>query len=181
MNTNLRWILAGIAVYLVVGGLVLAMKQEDLRGKNAAVWNMVSRATEVLGRLENQVTVFLKDRKDLIAQITVARNDMLAAQQTENLQALAVAEQKTSLAIKAVFEAYPDVSLVGVQQGLMDETAGSINRVSYVRKDLIDAQVSYNQMRILFFPLAMFFPRADVLGESFNAAAPLPTSSFGKP
>jgi len=62
---------------------------------------------------------------------------------------------------------------------LMDETAGSINRISFARDTLIESQVGFNQSRIIFFPVGLMFPRMSVLGEYHDPSTPLPTSNFG--
>lgn len=172
---------AALVLYLIVGGCSLNMKQEDIQGKQGQVWNVTQRAIDVLGRLEQQVSVFMADRKDVIEQITNARNGMVNAANNHNLQQLATAQQAADAVIRVIMEAYPDLSLTAQQTALMDETAGSINRIAYARQQLIDAQVGYNQQRIFFAPLQFMFPRIEVVGENFDPTTALPTSSFGTP
>lgn len=161
--------------YFLFGCISLNSLKQDIDGKTGEVWNSVDRAIQVLDRLEGQMEVYLADRQDLIDQITAGRNDILAAKQNGDLRALTDAQNKTEIAVQAIAEAYPDISLSGLQQGLMDETAGSINRIAYARKELIEVQVRYNQSTILF----PFYPKVEVLGSSFNPETTMPPSTFG--
>lgn len=165
--------------YQIVGGVSLAMAQESMAGKTAEVWNTTQRAIELLPRLEKEVSVFMEDRQDLIDKITTARNDYLAAKEAGDLSMLNAAYE-SMLAVQVQIEAYPTTDLSDQQSQLMYETAGSINRITYARSQLIETQVSYNQSRILFFPVGLIFPRVEVLGENANPASPLPTSTFGE-
>ena len=176
---SIKWLGLGLVgllvVYLVLGAFTLSMRREGLHGLTGNVWNNVDRATQLLTRLESEVLYAYKDRQALYQTITAARNDLLAARAVGDL------EKATNVAgrISVILE---DNSLAGdltpVQISLMDETAGSINRITYARSKLIEGQVGYNQTRIFFFPVAVFFPRVEVLGETANPAQQLPPSPF---
>lgn len=168
-------LVVGLVFYLLIGYVSLNSLQQEIDGKTGEVWNAVDRAVQVLDRLEGQMEVYLADRQDLIDQITAGRNDILAAKQNGDLNALNDAQYKTEIAVQAIAEAYPDISLSGLQQGLMDETAGSINRIAYARKQLIETQVKYNKTTV-WFP---FYSKVEVLGSSFNPETTLPPSTFG--
>jgi len=168
-------VMLAVPLYLFVGYISTNSLLQDIEGKTGEVWNSVDRAIQVLDRLEGQMEVYLADRQDLIDQITAARNDILAAKENGNLATLTDAQNKTEIAVQAIAEAYPDISLSGLQQGLMDETAGSLNRISYARKELIETQVKYNKATV-WFP---FYPKVEVLGSSFNPETTLPPSTFG--
>lgn len=172
-------------IYLFSGIYGLSTLNEDIAGKIGEVWNMSKRATEVLSRLEGQVKVYLKDRQDLIEKITVARNDILAANKKQDfgklessLGGVQKAIENTQLAIKVTMEQYPNTDLGELQKGLMDETAGSINRLAYARDQLIQLQVDFNKKRIFYFIVQPFFPRKDVIGERVDPMQDLPPSEF---
>jgi LemA protein len=169
----------GAVIYLIIGGFSLASAQENVRGLTGQVWNANQRGVDVLGRLEGQLSVALADRQDLVKLITDARKAAEDAQASGDLDAVEAARQQAQLAINVIFENYPDLSLTPLQVGLMDETAGSLNRIAYARSELIKGQVSYNVARLFFFPLSFVFPRMEVLGEFSDPSLPFPTSSFG--
>lgn len=164
----------------ILGAINLSMSRESLRGRVAEVWNQNDRAAQVLGRLEQQMEVFMQDRQDLIAQIAEARKDMESASETGNLEQALAAQQSAGLAVSVIVEAYPNLDLSAQQLALMDETAGSLNRIAYARQELISAQVGYNRSRILFLPVGMFFPRVQVIGEWEDPMQSLPPSTFGQ-
>ncbi|PIZ46326.1 hypothetical protein CO180_01035 [candidate division WWE3 bacterium CG_4_9_14_3_um_filter_41_6] len=169
-----------VAAYLILGSCTMSMQKEGMSGKQGEVWNQSARAIEVLPRLEREVEVFMSDRQDVIGQITAARVGFESATENHNLQELAQAQGMLDSAIKVIVEAYPTLDLSTSQIALMDETAGSLNRIAYARQKLIETQVSYNKSRIIFFPLQPFFPRAEVTGENYDPTTTLPPSTFGR-
>jgi len=165
--------------YQILGGCALAQQQETIHGNTGEVWNQVNRGVELLPRLESQVLFAYSNRDGIIDKIVTARNNLLAAQKVGDLAKAIEASQQASLSLSLLVENYPNVSLTEVQRGLMDETAGTLNRIAYARGKLINAEVSYNQSRIMFFPVGiMAFPRSEVLGESANPEQRLPGSRF---
>lgn len=163
----------------IIGGVTLAMSQETIAGRTGEVWNTTQRAIDLLPRLEREVEVFMEDRQEIVAQITTARNDFLAAQEAGDLAQLN-AVHETMLDIRVQIEAYPTINLTDQQRVLMYETAGSINRIAYARGQLIDAQVQFNKNRLLFMPVGLIFPRQEILGENVDPGQPLPPSTFGE-
>lgn len=180
------WVIAAVVVFLLwnaIGGfMVLPLQQQGLAGKVGEVWNQVDRANQLLPRLEAQLKYSVAEQKQVIDKITIARNDILAAEQASGDQAkILKATASTQSALKAFYENYPDFGLPAVQQGLLDETAGSFNRIAYARGKLIEAQVSYNQTRI-FFPLAAAFsPPVEVLGSGVSPLTPVTPSTLTTP
>lgn len=186
---HLSWIMpimAAVVVFLLwnaVGGfIVLPLQQQGLAGKVGEVWNQVDRANQLLPRLEAQLKYSVAEQKQVIDRITAARNDILAAEQANGDQTkILKATNSTQSALKAFYENYPDFGLPAVQQGLLDETAGSFNRIAYARDILIEAQVSFNQARI-FFPLAAaFIAPVEVLGSGVSPLAPVAPSTLITP
>jgi hypothetical protein len=59
----------------------------------------------------------------------------------------------------------------------MDETTGSFNRIAFSQKKL-QAQSSYNQSRIFFFPFQIAFQREVMLVEAENSTLKLQPSYF---
>lgn len=176
------WIIAAVVVFLfwnAIGFMVLPLQQQGLAGNVGEVWNQVDRANQLLPRLEAQLKYTVAEQKQVIDKITAARNDILAAEQASGDQAkIFKATASTQSALKAFYENYPDFGLPSVQQGLLDETAGSFNRIAYARGKLIDAQVSFNQARI-FFPLAaVFIPPVEVLGSGVSPLTPITPSTL---
>lgn len=179
------WIVAIVVLFVLwnaLGGLVLPWQQQALAGKVGDVWNQVDRANQLLPRLEAQLTYAVAEQKRVIDQIARARSDILAAEQANGDEAkIFKATDSTQIALKAFYENYPDFGLPSIQQGLLDETSGSFNRIAYARGKLIEAQVSFNQTRLLYPLAAVFIPPVEVLGSGANPLTPVTPSTLTTP
>jgi LemA protein len=170
MQNKGNWILAGVgvvALYLLMGYFSINSAQEDIAGRTGNVWNQIDSGAEKLAQLQSQVLFAYDDRQDLVDTIAASHNDILAAQEVGDMDAAMAAVGDANIAIDALAEAMPEYDLTPVQVSLMDETAGTFNRISYARDQLIDAQVSFNKTRLMW---PMFASRVDVLGEGHNPA-----------
>lgn len=166
-----------VVSYLAIGWFTLLIQSNNVDAKTGTVWVQIQRAGELLPRLETQVTFYAKDRQDLIQKIADARANLAATNKSNSN--LAAAERDVTTTLQAFMEAYPALSLEGVQVGLLDETSGSMNRISYARQELIEAQTSYNNTRSFFYMLGMFVPRMEILGENADPTATIAPSTLG--
>ncbi len=166
-----------------IGFVALPYQKAGLSGKVGEIWNQTDRASQLLPRLEAQLKYTVEAQKQVIDKITAARNDVLAAKQVgaQDQNKLYQAATSTQVALKVFYENYPNFGLPTIQQGLLDETAGSFNRIAYARHQLIDAQTSYNQQRILYPLAAIFNPPVDVLGSDVSSLTPVAPSSLPTP
>lgn len=181
----ISWLIAIVVLFFLwnaLGFLVLPWQQQALAGKVGEVWNQVDRANQLLPRLEAQLTYTVAEQKRVIDQIARARNDILAAEQASGDQAkIFKAADSAQLALKAFYENYPDFGLPAIQQGLLDETSGSFNRIAYARGKLIEAQVSFNQLRLVYPLAAVFIPPVEVVGAGVSPLAPVVPSTLTTP
>ena len=166
-----------VVLYLTIGYFTLLVQSTNVDAKTGVVWVQIQRADELLSRLETQVSFYAKDRQDLIQKIADARANLAATSKTNSN--LETAEKSITTTLQAFMEAYPNLNLEGVQIGLLDETSGSMNRISYARQELIEAETSYNNTRNFFYILGLVFPRMEILGENTNPAATLAPSTLG--
>ncbi len=174
-------VIAGLfGAYQVVGYASLAGGQETIRGKTAEIWNQIERASELLPRLEQQFNVTVDLQRDLIEEIASARSAFDTASQGDTSDPGNVENAAQAFfALRSFVENYPNIGLTEIQRGLFDETAGSVNRITYARGELINAQTAYNRSRVLFVPIGLFWPDEHVLGEDENPRATLPPSRVG--
>src|SRR5437764_799861 len=167
VGLTLTIIVALLALWQIVGVFSLPSQKIGLDGKIGEVWNQTDRASQLLPRLEKQLTYTVDAQKQVIDKIAAARNDILAAQQVQGADQNKVltASTSTQVALKAFYENYPNFGIPNIQQGLLDESSGSFNRIAYARHQLIQAQVEYNQARIVYFVAALFNPPVQILGS----------------
>jgi hypothetical protein len=164
-------VLVVLVLYVILGAFSLASQQEGIKANTGEVWNQLDRCNQLLPRLEGQLAFGKGALDQWNTQITTARNSLLAAKAAGDLKSALAAAQSLQTQIQVFFENYPQyLDLTPVMTGLMDETAGCFNRITFARGQLIDSQKSYNVTRIFFFPLAVFFQRIEILGENTNPA-----------
>ncbi len=170
-------------VWTLIGCVALPYQKAGLAGKVGEIWNQTDRASQLLPRLEAQLKYTVAAQRQVIDKIAAARNDVLAVQQVgaQDQNKIYQAATSTQVALKAFYENYPNFGLPTIQQGLLDETSGSFNRIAYARHQLIDAQTAYNQQRILYPLAAMFNPPVDVLGSDISPLTPVAPSSLQTP
>jgi hypothetical protein len=174
-------IIAVLGVWSLIGYAVLTADQQDIRNKTGKVWAQIQRAEELLPRLEQQLNTSIQLQKDLVDKIAAARSavDTASHGDTSNPSNINQATDSMLIALRAFNENYPNIGLPEVQRGLLDETTGSFNRITYARTELIDAQTSYNTAKRIFLPLGLAWPDQPVFGENQNPGSTLPPSKVG--
>jgi LemA protein len=157
-----------LVIWGIIGSIVLGVSNNNIQGKIGDVWTTVDRANELLPRLEGQLNYTTTSQKEAIDRITAARNALLAAKATGDLQAAFNAVQHSQPAMHFVVEHYPDFGLPVAQKTLAEETAGSVNRIAYARHKLIQDQVSFNNKRLVFVPAGLFYGPQHILGSEHS-------------
>jgi LemA protein len=181
------WVIIAVVALVAFGQLIgffaLPSQRIGLDGKVGEVWNQTNRASQLLPRLEAQLKYTVQAQKQVLDKIAAARSDVLAAEQVNGSDQAKVLKSSTStqIALRAFYENYPNFGLPTIQQGLLDETAGSFNRIAYARHQLIQGQVGYDQARIWFFIAAIFNPPVEVVGSDQSPLTPVAPSSLQTP
>ena len=96
----------------------------------------------------------MKHEEDVITRVTTARENLVKAQSVED-KAKANTELTNALnALFVIVENYPDLKADTSFTGLMDELAGTENRIAQARKEYNGAVENYNK-KIKKFPTKM--------------------------
>lgn len=154
------WIIAGVIVALlaVVGisgynGLV--QMNENVNGKWAQVDNQLQRRADLLPNLTNTVKGFAAHELTAIQAVSDARAK-LAGAQGPAAKAQANGDVNNALSrLLVIAENYPDLKADKNFRALMDELAGTENRIAVARKDYNDAVQIFNA-KIQSFPTVIY-------------------------
>ena len=169
------WMIAGVAIVLLLvmsvsGYNGLVQMNENVNGKWAQVDNQLQRRADLLPNLTNTVKGFASHELAAIQAVSDARAK-LAGAQGPAAKAQANGEVNSALSrLLVVAENYPDLKADKNFRALMDELAGTENRIAVARKDYNDAVQMFNA-NIQSFPTVIY---SRILGfgpkEYFKAA-----------
>lgn len=122
----------------------LAGSRENVNQAYAQVQNVVQRRADLIPNLVNTVKGYTDHESETLTQVTNAR---AGVQNAKNPKELAEANDQLTKAIgdiNVVVEAYPELKADTQFIQLMDELAGSENRISTERKNYNEAVQAYN-------------------------------------
>lgn len=144
-----------IAISSITGYNSLASSHEAVKTAEANIGTVLQRRADLIPNLISTVNSFTNHETKVIQQVTDAREALVSAQTTtEHAEADAVLSESLDKLILIV-ENYPEIKSDATYVSLMDELAGSENRIAVARKDYNDAVQSYNTC-IITFPGSFF-------------------------
>jgi LemA protein len=160
-SDSLRKVLGPIAiivVILVLLGVMLVPSynkfvtlEENVDQSYAQVENQLQRRMDLIPNLVNTVKGFAEHEKEIIGDISDARARLAGAQGPEE-QAAANDELSGALSrLLVVVENYPDLKANENFRQLMDELAGTENRIGVARQDYNTEVAAFNK-RVKRFP-----------------------------
>lgn len=161
----------------------LASSRENVNKAYAQVQNVVQRRADLIPNLVNTVKGYTKHEEDTLKEVTNARAGVNKA---KNPEELAKANEELTKAvgnINVVVEAYPELKADRQFVSLMDELAGSENRISVERKNYNEACQEFNS-KLVRFPTNLIgkftgFKQAEYFKAS-ESAQEAPTVDFNK-
>lgn len=144
--------IAIIVVILVILGVMLVPSynkfvnlEEEVDKSYAQVENQLQRRLDLIPNLVNTVKGYASHEKEVIAEISDARAKLAGASGPEE-QAAADTELSNALGrLLVVVENYPDLKANQNFTQLMDELAGTENRIGVARMDYNNVVSDYNR------------------------------------
>lgn len=183
MRKNKGAISAGIAIVLVLIGILvlgglwmltsynsLVAKYSEVEKTSADIDTQLQRRVDLIPNLVNTVKGYASHEEEVFAQVNEARQNLLNA---NSMEEKAQANNKLDSSIGrllAVAENYPELKADQVYIRLMDELAGTENRISYSREEYNKAVTIYNR-KMRTIPVAFIASSFDFEeAEYFKAA-----------
>ena len=174
-------LIVGLIVVLIGGFLIgsyngLASSRENIASAQADIDTMLQRRADLIPNLVSTVKSFAAHETEVYDAVLEARTQLMNASTMQDKADADAALDAALTKLNVVVEAYPELKSDTTYIGLMDELAGSENRISTARKDYNEVVRSYNQ-RIVTFPTSILanmfgFTKADY----FEAAAGVATT-----
>lgn len=160
-----------IAIALICFGYIISTRnsfvkmQEDVNAKFAQVENQLKRRADLIPNLTNTVKGYAKHEKEIFEKLAEARAKMMGAKNPQELFT-ASNEMNTALSrLLVVVENYPNLKADATFIRLMDELAGTENRISVERMRYNESVKNYN-LKVKMFP-------ANIIANMFGFS-PLP-------
>ena len=130
-----------------------------LKNQVANAWKQIDvqlkRRHDLIPNLVNTVKGYLQHEREVMEQVTLARQQAIAA--GADVAGRAAAENTLTRAVRSLFavaEAYPDLKANQNMLALQEELGSTENRIAYARQFYNDAVMEYNTARESF-PTAM--------------------------
>src|SRR5881409_877395 len=159
-------------------------QEEAIKAQWAQVENQLQRRNDLIPNLVETVKGYAQHEEGVFKEIADARGRLLAAKSPE--ETIAAANQQTTALgrLLAVVENYPQLKANEQFNRLMDELAGTENRIAVARKRYNDNVRDYDTKRGQFpsnMTAKMFGFKKYPFFEAPPEARQVPKINFGKP
>ena len=144
---------------------------EEIDAQWNEIQNQDQRKMDLIPELINLTEGYQEFESSTLENVTRLRNQWLAATSDQERSDISVDMSGYLAGLQFTFEAYPELQSVGPLRDVMDELAGTENRITYARSVFIDVVREYNTA-IRVFPSNMiagmfgFDERENYFGDS---------------
>ena len=150
MGTGAKVLVGVLVVAIIIGGVfissynALVNYDESIKAAWSQVENVMQRRNDLIPNLVNSVKGYAKHEKEIFENVAKARSALAGAKTIdEKVQASSVLDSAIGRLL-AIVENYPQLQANKNFQSLMDELAGSENRISVERRRYNEIVQAYN-------------------------------------
>lgn len=147
-----------LLVLILISGTYIVLKrntfismEEDIKASYAQVENQLKRRADLIPNLVNTVKGYAKHEKEIFENIANARSRLLSAKSPAEVFGASNELNSALGRLLAIAENYPNLKADATFIRLMDELAGTENRIAVERKRYNDAVMRFNKS-IKMFP-----------------------------
>ena len=149
MKKSSIFIIIGVVVVLIAGYLIskyntMVTMSEKVDAKFSDIDTQLQRRADLIPNLVNSVKGYMSHEQDAIAKVTEARTKLVNASSVEEKGKADTQLTSALNNLLALAENYPDLKANTTFVGLMDELAGTENRIATARKDYNDIVKEFN-------------------------------------
>lgn len=151
------WVLAVVLILIIwVWGSYnnFVVLTQNIENQWAQVETQYQRRIDLIPNLVNTAKGYMQFEKSLLEEITSLRSQWMSSATVEDKVKFGNALDSALGRLLAVYENYPDLKSIQAVSSLMDELAGTENRIAVERSRYNDAVRSYNTA-IKMFPSNM--------------------------
>lgn len=190
-KTNSAFILIGIFIILIIFFVITGIRgyneliqiQEQVALQQSNIQTQLQRRNDLIPNLVETVKGYASHEQAIFTDIAQARSKLSGATSIDELTQAEQTMQNALNRLLVVVENYPDLKADKQYTALMDELAGTENRIQVARKDYNEIAQAYNS-KIKQFPTVIFagimgFEKADYF-EASDVSQNAPIVSFGE-
>ncbi len=138
-------IIVGLAVYAIAIFNGLVAKRQQVKNGWAQIDVQLKRRHDLIPNLVNAVKGYLQHEREVLENVTRARQQAIAA--GSDVPARAAAENMLTQAVRSLFavsEAYPELKSNQNMLAFQEELSSTENKVAFARQFYNDAVMNYN-------------------------------------
>ena len=138
-----------VVVIILVASVVgkynsIVSKEESVDTAYSNIDTQLERRADLIPNLVNTVKGYVEHENSIITEITTARENLLKANNVNELSEANAKLDKAIDALMVIVENYPDLKANENFISLQDELAGTENRIATARRDYNEAVKDYN-------------------------------------
>jgi LemA protein len=188
MGTTGKALLAILGIAVILGGIyvssynALVNYDESIKAAWAQVDNVLQRRNDLIPNLVNSVKGYAKHEKDIFENVASARAALAGAKTIDDKVKASTGLDSALSRLIAIAENYPQLKANENFMALMDELAGSENRISVERRKYNEVVQAYN-ITVRKFPSSIIagmsgFKEKEVYFKADEKAKEVPQVKF---